>query len=281
MTAILMPHPVLRPDGTDYRAGLGFDMSLTADTQYTLDGQILVPVRFDLTSKFMRGLVRNKKARITVVVKCPRTYERSVHVIDGTETTLKLPHGLYADKIYLSPHISSTEEIRPFKSSEHHAEFSGMEINLPPGAILARGNDMVLTIDALQTLSAAILLIPNNDLEKGEFRVDVEEAHIKIFMHEETYRGVASLRKTDRRALYPSVYLAALTHAIQNVTPDRDRGWEVALRKTLEKGDIRIDDEEDLRRNAYAYAQKLLKYPVNYLTERTRDSGSVEADYDE
>lgn len=281
MTAILMPHPVLRPDGTDYLAGLGFDMSLTADTQYTLDGEILVQVRFDLESRFMRSLIRGKKARITVVVKCPRTYERSVHVIDSTEATLKLPHRLYADKIYLSPHISSTEEIRSFKSSEHHAEFSGMEINLPQGAILARGNDMVLTIDALQTLSAAILLIPNNDLEKGEFRVDVEEDRIKIFMHGETYRGVAFLRKTNRSALYPSVYLAALTHAIQNITSDRDRGWEVALRKTLEKSNIRIDDKDDLRRNAYVYAQKLLKYPVNYLTERTSDSGFVDVDYDE
>lgn len=281
MTTMLVPHPVLRPDGTDYLAGLGFDMSLTDKAQYTLDGKILVQVRFDLESKFMRGLIRNKKARIIVVVKCSRTYERSMHIVDGIEDTLKLPHELYADKIYLSPHISSTEEIRSFKSSEHHAEFSGMEINLPSGAILARGNDTVLTIDALQTLSAAILLIPNNNLEKGEFRVDVEEDRINISMHEETYQCVTYLRKTDLRALYPSVYLAALTHAIQNIEKDRDRRWEEALKKTLKKGGIQTDDEENLRRNAYVYAQKLLKYPVNYLTERTSDSGSVEADYDE
>lgn len=281
MTTTLMPHPVLRPDGTDYRAGLGFDMSLAADTQYTLDDKILVKVRFDLKSRFMQNLVRAKKARITVVVKCPRTYERSVHVMDDTEATLELPHGLYADKIFLSPHISATEPIKSFRSSEHHAEFSGMEINLPAGAILARGNDTVLTIDALQTLSAAILLVPNNDLERGEFRVDVEEDRIEIRMHEDTYRSVSSLRKTDRRALYPSVYLAALTHAIQNVSSDSDRGWEGALKKTLEKEGVQIDDEENLRRNAYAYAQKLLKYPVNYLTEKTGDGGSVEVDYDE
>lgn len=281
MTTILMPHPVLRPDGADYRAGLGFDMFLAADTQYTLDDEIHVRLRFDLESRFLRKLIQSKKARIIVVVKCARTYERSVHAIDDTKHTLKLPHGLYADKIFLSPHISATEPIKSFKSSEHHAEFSGMEINLPAGAILARGHDMVLTIDSLQTLSAAIHLMTNNDLEKGEFRVDVEEDHIKISMHEETHRGVASLRKTDPRALYPSVYLAALTHAIQNIEKDRDRKWQESLIKTLEKNGICTDDEEGLRRNAYAYAQKLLKYPVNYLTERKENTGTAETDYDE
>lgn len=280
MNTILVPHPVLRPDGKDYRAGLGFEMSLTGKPQYTLDNEILVPVRFDLESRFMRGLIRGGRARITIVVKCPRTYERMALDMDGTETTLRLPLGLYADKIRLSPHVSATEPIKSFKSSEHHVEFSGMEINLPAGATLARGSDRELTIDSLQTLSAAIRLMTNPDLERGEFRVDVEGDYIEIFMHEKTYHDVASLRKTKPRLLYPSVYLAALTHAIQNVTQERSRKWEEALRKTLEKNGMQIDDDEVLKNRAYEYAQKLLKYPMKYIMEQSRD-GSVEADYDE
>ena len=278
MKPIFMPHPVLRPDGADYRQGLGFDMSLTDNPRYTLDGKILVPVRFNLESKFMRKLIHDKKALITVVVKCPRTYERMMVDVDGLESTLELPHGSYADKIWLSPHVSATEPIEHFKSKEHHAEFSGVEINLPAGAILARGSDAELTIDALQTLSAAIRLMTNNELEKGQYYVDVEDDHIEISMHDETRRGVESMRKTSRHLLYPSVYMTALTHAIQNVTTDGTRKWEEALRKTLVNIDICVDNEEDLQCNAYIYAQKLLKYPVRFITEPVVTGREADAD---
>ena len=256
MNTILVPHPVLRPDGTDYRSGLKFDMKLEDSPRRTLDGEILVPVRFDLKSGFVRGLIRKKKARITVAVKCPRTYERTTFDVDGVKSVLKLPSGRYADKIILSPYVSSAEPIRHFRSDEHHDEFSNVEINLPAGAILARGSDTELTIDALHTLSAAIHLMTNNGLEDGQYDVDVEGDLIKISMNDGTRRSVESLRKTNQRLLYPSVYMVALTHAIQNVTQDRTRKWEEALRKTLEKNGIRIDDEDDLKSRAYAHAQK-------------------------
>lgn len=266
MNTILLPHPVLRPNGMDYRTGLGFNMSLTGKPKYTLDGKILVPVRFDLESRFVRGLVRGGKARIVVVVKCPRTYERMTLDADVAETTLKLPLARYADKIRLLPYVAATEPIDRFKSPEHHDEFSGVEINLPAGAILARGSDTELTIDSLQTLSAAIQLVPDNRLEDGQYIIDVEGDYIQICMNAKTCRDVEALRKTNRGLLYSSVYMAALTHAIQNVTADRTRKWEEALRKTLEKNNMWIDDEDDLKSKAYMHAQKLLKYPVRFIT---------------
>ena len=265
MKSIFVPHPVLRPSGADYQQGV-FDMSLTDKPQYTLDGKILVPVQFNLESKFINKLIHDKKARITVVIKCPRTYERTIVDVDGLKSMLELSRGSYADKIWLSPHVSATEPIEHFKSKEHHAEFSDIEINLPAGAILARGSDTELTIDALQTLSAAIHLMTENSLEKGQYSMNVGGDHIEIYMHEETRRGVESMRKTSKHLLYPSVYMTVLTHAIQNITTDGDRKWEESLRKTLKNIDVPIDNEEDLQRNAYMYAQKLLKYPVRFIT---------------
>ncbi|MDE0090074.1 MAG: hypothetical protein OXP12_01790 [Thaumarchaeota archaeon] len=275
MKALLMPHPVLRPEGTDYRAGLRFAMSLAGRPTHTLDGEILVPVRFDLKSRFMQGLIRDGRAGINVVVKCARTYERSVFKVDGTEATLRLPLGRYADKISLSPYVYAAEPIRPFRSAEHHAEFSGMRMDLPAGAILARGCDEELTIDSLQTLSAAIRLMTNSDLEEGRYDVDVEGDYIEISMHEKTRRDVESLRKTNLRVLYQSVYMAALTHAIQNVAQVRGRKWEVALRRTLEKIDVAVDNEEDLRDNAYRYAQILLQFPVKHIADLPGVSSAV------
>lgn len=278
MNTILVPHPVLRPGGTDYKSGLKFDMELVGDPRHTLDDKIRVPVKFDLESRFVRGLIRGKKARITVVVKCTRTYERTVFDMDGMKSVLELPLGRHADKIILSSYVSATEPIACFKSKEHHDEFSGVEINLPVGAILARGSDIELTIDALQTLSAAIHFATNNRLEDGQYDIDVEGNHIKISMNEKTRRSVEALRKAKRHLLYPSIYMTALTHAIQNVTPDRTRKWEEALRNTLKKNGISIDDEEDLKSKAYVYAQKLLKHPVRFITELADQQQGADTD---
>ena len=270
MNPILIPHPVLQPDGADYAEGLKFEMSLNGKPQHTLDGKILVPVRFELISRFVRELINRKKAQMTVLVKCPRTYERMSFDVDDTKRELKLPLAHYADKIILSSYVSATESIEHFSSNEHHDEFSDINIDLPAGAILAQGSDIELTIDSLPTLSAAIRLMTGNKLEDGQYDVNVEDDYIEISMNKATRQNIENLRRYDPNVLYPSIYMMALTHAIQNVTPDRTRKWEESLRKTLEKNNIRID-EEDLKSRAYVYAQKLLQYPVTRIMRQEGD----------
>ena len=81
-----------------------------------------------------------------------------------------------------------------------------------------------------------------------------------------TRRYVEFLRQSDMRVLFQSVYMVALTHAIQDIEPDDNRKWAEALRKTLEDNNIKID--KDLKTNAYKHAQKLLKYPLKREPER-------------
>ena len=262
MKAMFLPHPVLLPGGSDYKDGCRFDM--TADgPQHTMDGYILVPVSLVLDSAFLKRLVSQKKAKVVVVVQCARTYARRAYVMSGIKKEMRLPLTEYADKITLSPYVASTEPIRPFHSSEHHDEFGSMPVEVPAGAILARGNAVELTIDSLRTLGAAIQLVTNNGLEKGEYDIDLSENYIKISMQDETRRQVEALRKTNRGMLYQSVYMAALTRAMQDIEPDDDRKWAESLKKTLDGHSIKIDD--DLKVNAYKHAQKLLKYPLTYL----------------
>ena len=267
MKALLLPHPVLLPNGSDYKDGRKFDMTV-GKPQHTMDGKILVSVHFVLESAFVKRLIAKNRAKIFVIVQCAKTYKRKTYTTEGMEMELHLPLVDYVDKITLSPHIASTEPIKPFRSTEHHGEFRGITIDVPAGAILARGSDTDLTIDSLQTLGAAIQLLTNNDLEKGEYRIDVSEDYVKIYMHEETRCYVEFLRKSNRsnlRMLYQSVYMVALTHAMQHIADDADRKWAEALKKTLDANNIKIDDLKD---NAYKYAQQLLKYPLKRDLER-------------
>ena len=263
MKKLLLPHPVLLPVGKDYEQKYGFEMSV-GKAQHSLDGNILIPVEFNLQSAFIRNLWRNKKAKIIVLVKCSKMCRRASFEINNMSTKIVLPLYDYVDKITISPYITSTEKIKPFKSSEHHKEFAGMQISVPKGAILARGSDSVLTIDSLPTLNAAIRLMTENTLTDGEYRFDVTDDYIKIYMNKETRARIETLRGTSQGRLFPSVYMTVLTYAIQNIDDNAGRKWAESLKKTLEDNKIKTDD---LIHDAYKHAQRLLKYPLEHIME--------------
>ena len=264
MKKLLIPHPILLPEGPDYINGCKFDMT-TGDAQHTMDGNIRIPITFALKSEFIHDLISKNKAKIIVLVKCSKTYKRMKIEINGMEHQLTLPLSDYLDKITLLPYITATEAIESFKSAEHHDEFTGIHIGVPAGAILARGSDSELTIDSLQTLNAAMQLMTNNKLEDGEYRFDVTDNYIKIYMNDETRRKVEILRKSKKSRLYPSVYMAVLTYAMQNIEDNEDKKWAEALKKTLDENKIKIDDQ--LKENAYMHTQRLMEYPLKYMME--------------
>ena len=194
MKHLLLPHPVLMPGSNDYPNGL-FDMTIN-DRKRTVDEKIVMNVKFELKSGFMRRLINDGKAEFVIVVKCARTYMRKAIRIAGNEKELKLSLSEYADKIIITPYIVSTKAIGKFRTKEHHEEFTGINLSLPAGAILARGSDSELTVDAIHTLSAAICLVTDNKLDRGEYKIDVSDDHINIKMHDDTRREVERLRSS-------------------------------------------------------------------------------------
>ena len=268
MKTMLMPHPVLLPNGSDYRNGRRFDMTVDNTTR-TIDDHVVVSLHFELESSFMRRLIAKRRAEYFVVAKCARTYKRETYRTTKSKIRLNLPLAVYADKIILTPYIASTDAIKLFRSVEHHEEFGGVGISLPAGAILARGSDSELTVDQLRTLSAAICFVDDDRLKNGEFEIDVNDDYINIKMHKDTRQKVERLRKGNLNVLYPSIYMSALTHAIQSLEANPGRKWVEALTKTLKDNGIEID--ERLTENPYRYAQQLLQNPLNRILEQELD----------
>ena len=269
MKRLLLPHPVLMPGGNDYPNGL-FDMTIN-DSKRTVDEKIVMTVKFELKSKSMRRMINDGKAVFVIVVKCARTYMREAIRIAGNETQLKLPLSEYADKIIITPYIASTKAVEKFRSKEHHEEFVGINLSLPAGAILARGSDSELTVDAIHTLSAAIRLVTDNRLDRGEYKIDLNDDYINIKMHNDTLNEVNRLRNSKMGILYPSIYMSAVTHAIHALDDNSHRKWAVALAKTLKESGMGTGD--DLKEEPYRHAQKLLKNPLSRILVDAKNNG--------
>ena len=265
MKTVIMPHPVLLPISTDYKEGSNFEIEIEKEPTHTLDGMIVMTVNFNLESKFIESLIKKDKAKLCMVVKCVKTNSRRMLEKDVGVNEIKLPLSEYFDSITLSSYVTTTAPINKFKSSEHHHEFSNVNVSVPTGAILARASDKILKIDSLQTIKAAIQFSTRNDLKDWEYRVDVSGDYIKIFMNTDTLREAKNVRHSNDKALFPSLYTVTLIQAIQTIEEYDTKEWAKALRKTLEGYGIKINDE--LKKDAYMHVQKLLKYPSMSVQE--------------
>ena len=265
MKTVIMPHPVLLPIGTDYKEGLSFEIKIEKEPTHTLDGTIVMTVNFDLKSKFIENLIKKGKAKLYVVIKCVKTNSRRMLVKNVGVNEISLPLSEYFDSITLSSYVTTTAPISKFESSEHHHEFSNVNVSVPTGAILARASDKILKIDSLQTIKAAIRFSTENSLKDWEYIVDVTGDYINIFMNADTRREANYVRHSNDKALFPSLYTVTLIQAIQSIEEKSNKKWADALKKTLEGYGIKIND--DLKKDAYKHVQKLLKYPSMSVQE--------------
>ncbi len=256
---LLLPHPVIRPDGFDYRSECSFNMQINKAT-CTRD-KINLELSYELHSVFISNMIKKEKAKVFAMIKCSKTNQRVMFDFTETHRSLDLQLTDYAGKINIIPYVVTTEEIHNFKSEEHDDEIQKLRpdgMDLPTGAILAIGEQHEITIDSIEKIQAAISMVAKSTIGIGEYVIDANQDIISILINHKTLEGVRRLRQSAGPVLYASLYLTAIEHAIRTLTDnDEDHLWIQALRKTLHNHNIQIDD--DLKENANRHAQNILE----------------------
>lgn len=272
---ILLPHPIIRPEGCDY-GNHQFDMKIEQAT-YTPDGKIHLELLYDLSSSTINNLIKEKKAEFFVLLKCTKTYQRFAYSSVDAHMSLDISLSDYANAISVIPYVATVEEIPLFRSDEHDGEIKKLipeGFNLPVGAILAVGNSHEITIDSIDKIQAAIMIVRGDELDEGHCAIETGSDFITIRMHPKIHHDILDIRNSSPGILYPSIYMIAIEHAILDLEENSDRKWAHALRETLEKHNLKIDD--NLKDNALEYAQKILKQPLNRIVQWKDNSDDLD-----
>lgn len=263
-TRLLLPHPVIKPDGFDYNDGCIFDTEMEASL---ISGSIHIKVSHNLTSSTLNDLITSKKAKFFVMINCTKTHQRVVKSYSETSISLDLPIADYADKINITPYVAAVEKISSFDSEEHDDEIrksSPGGMDLPAGAILAVGRSNEITLDSIKSIEAAIRIMPNPDVAEGTYAIDTHDEYVEIVVHPNTQKSLEIIHDKARDLLYPSVYLTAIEHALRAMEDSSGRKWVQGLEKTLERNNIRIDFE-NLRSESLKHAQTILNNPLERI----------------
>lgn len=267
----LMPHPVLSADREDYRPECKF--SADVPLKMISDGgrDITIAVQYHLNVPTLHNLIQQGRARYCSVVECPKTYQRSSHVNEGTEDIIMLRRQEYDGRLILTPYIATVDDVSSFNPPELDDELRQLlpanGIDLPAGAILAIGLATEISLEPPAAVESIVDLVPNSNLDASQFAVDLSGQRIAINVHPNVWANVQQVRNRQERQpiLHQALYLHAIDKAIRNLTDSEGKRWADVIGRKLADNGIETDDEAGLSENSETYAQKIFQNPLERM----------------
>lgn len=261
---MLMPHPVLRPRISDYVASARFAMN--SSPAQRIRGDMVINTTLDLSCNTLEQLVDDGAAKFYVMARCANTYRR--HAFSSKEPALeiRIPVDDLSGRLVLTPYVIASEPITEFVSDEHDSEIRSVGgVDVPCGSILAVGESHEVDLGTVGSIKSCISLVPNPKVHKGTYAIEAEDEFIMIAVDPEMHEDITRMRMHANAVFYPSIYQAAVEYAIREMEEHPDSKWAQALKNTLNRHDITIDDS--LIKDAHLHAQILLEKPLARMVE--------------
>ena len=266
----LLPHPLLAPWTDDFP-----EASFEAQVPHAVINngkQLNLTIKYHLTSQSLRALIAEGQAHYLSVVACGKTFSRNSYPSDQEDDLCILDAQDYSEELKLTPYVVAKQRIEGFVSAELAEEITYIKpdgFDIPIGSILAVGNSTEIELEAGGSPFAVIDLVSDTSVDKGIFKVGLDDNRIKVYMAPEDKDRIEALRQHGEHSwemavLFPSIYLHAIAEAIRSLAEYPEKRWSRTMRKVLERHNISADDEE-LRSNALTYSQTLMERPVGTL----------------
>ena len=267
----LLPYPLLAPWTDDY-PGAEFGVSVPK-AALNNGREISIDLAFQLSSESLLALVNSESAGYAVDVSCPKTFERHTRSVTRNDK-LVLEAGDYAEEILLTPYLIAMCPLEEFISPEHASEWRNHRphgFSVPTAGILAVGNTTRIVLEDV-SVHSVIDLVANPAVPEGSFDIRLDEDRIKIHVALKDKEKIEAVRKrrgsgVEFAALFPGVYLHAVTEALRQLPEYEDTRWAFAVRNALENRSLGNIDSKLLRDDALSYAQALMQQPLGtFLT---------------
>lgn len=275
-------YPLLTWEPLDY-PGRRFDIA--TPEAFRNSGGITLHISYQLESEYLNRLVAQGDAAFQTLIESSATFLREATPKTGQpEQQHHLALDRYAGTIEMRPFLTAVKQITGFACAEHHPEFRTLKpdgFTIEPMMILAVGDIHEVDIDETANASSVVDFQRHEEVNPGEFRIDLTQPQIIVYLSPADFQPVQgdfinSPHEHRRQAMWPSLYLFALTEGIRGLKEAREEGnaWAAAFERALQKSytNLDLDDAEELRKNALKYAQRIIfeekeRYPLGMMLE--------------
>lgn len=258
------PHPVLSVHTGDYRDG-HFDLELEIEEMPSA-GRVSITGRAMLDDVHVRALVESGQAIFGVACECLGTFFMDFRPVPLDGFTLEFPEGELRGKVDLQGLIAVTAEgvtlgspvIDPiFPSHTRHAG-AGTPIAATPVHSFEAGLDKLASMESIFSLSSS------DQVEPGQFSVDLDSERVRIVVASDLYRSLTSIRNSGatRDILLAALYLPVLISVLEALRAGdhEDRRWHSII-----SARCRAEGIDITKRDLAQAAQTLLGSPLTSL----------------
>ena len=265
------PHPVLRPESTDYPHA-EFQVELTIERIET-ETAVRVTAEFELSEPDLLRLVEHGDAEYVLLVRSAATHHRSCHRSPDPRIVEEFANGRLSGTTEVRGLLVASRDLLAFQAQGWHADYAGETFEVGAGDVLAEDEPKECTIDTAEEapINSIVVIRRDEALTDGEWQCDFGGDLVEVRMSVRDYQRFMDARERysgtpELAYIMNAVYLPALVYVLQRADAEAedgeldDRRWYRSLdrrldacnRPALGSGEDRLSDAQALLEQPFA-----------------------------
>lgn len=268
-----LPHPTLKPGGSDYEGHIHFRAEPAAIRRSAQTEDISIALKYRLNSNVLRSLIEAGTAHYHTLTECVSTKLRESHLSEEDIHTIRLDAQQYRGQVLIRPFVIASQSIERISNDDWTPAVRQLLPNgtpVPNGAILAIGAEKSFDTDKTSDLESYVEITPSQMIQRGRFNVDLAGQRIVILINPEDKPDIDRMRRDEDslQTLFPSMYQRAIEEAVRLHRKDEhtDKRWANRIADKMTEHDLVTDDPDILEANALDYAQQIMENPLSRIT---------------
>lgn len=267
-------YPVISNEGDDFKERFTLDVdSVRLDSEEA----ILIKLRIQMENQDILNLISKGQAMFTIHLEESKTCFREIVQFNEFEHDFKIPLGKIREKVEVCGFITTTQEIKKFKSESMHDFYRDIDINFEPYQIIGISTSSIIEVikeeDEIKEPKSIFAIIANKDEDAKEYKLEWSESRIIIQMPTDDYSTYARLAERNRLSnqtqdiLLASVVMPVIVETLNELKSSSthyvDKLWYKSIIQTFK--DKKIDFEKILTNSesddfdSYYYSQVLFE----------------------
>jgi len=242
-------HPVLRESTHDFVDGSSFSVDLKPRlNQEKNDENLCIDYKVALTSPGIRAKLEDGAAQVFLDLYSKETITRILSPLINEEGSIEFKPGQLLGVLEVQAVVIATRMIKSYSPSGINKEYGDVKFNVPPGAILAIGEKILLPLSFKRIkLESLIRVQLSKDLDPDVYELNLDSDFITILMGE-SFHALWDIMRSDRAvkpylalSIYKDTFVEALS-LIHKTEEAEEFSWAQALIARCENTGINLEE---------------------------------------
>lgn len=266
----LYPYPVLRSDSDDY-VNSSFTFNVTVSKELR---EIELSFFFELNNDELLTMIKQGQAEFLVHIECSQTSYRNIIKSADKNCSTRILEKHLNGKVTICAFIVAIQTIPTYKNSDFNSDYANITFSLDKGSIIAIAGqydlNVVKDVEELARVPSIFTICKYAADSEESMKIELDRDKITVALSAQSFQDYKLLTNMPRLlpVFHAMVIVPALIYAFERMRNDgieeyQDRRWFMAMKKTLAKHEIPLNEKtlEDVP--SYELAQKLLDLPID------------------